>query len=237
MNKAKIFICHYHKLEERKKYLDSILPTLDVPHEYSMFYTRENISQYEDKFSMDDDVINHKMHYMINKCGKKDLGAGIQAPVKALCLEHVRAYNKIVEEDVEVGIILEDDAVFIDNINEKLNQTIQNLPQDWDAVFLTNGCEGRPHHLNWGRQGNPSINNFVKMGIKTSWTAGAYMVRKEIAKKFAENIFPIVYPPDWEMNFLLPFLNCNTYWLEDPIVYEGSNPVSGKYFKYPSSVR
>lgn len=236
MYNTKIFVCHYHALTERKAYLDTVLPVLDIPHEYSMSFTRDNLKEYEHCFSMADEVIDEKCKYMVNKCTKADLGNGCSDPIKALCLEHVKIYNSIVKENLDFGIILEDDAVFVDNFNEKLKTTIDNLPADWDVVFLTNGCEGRAHHLAWGREGSPTINNFVKMIKRTSWTGGAYMVKKHMAEKFAKHIFPIVYPPDWELNYLLNFCECNTYWLEDPIVYEGSNPVSGHMYKYGTSV-
>lgn len=236
MYTARIFVCHYHALTERKAYLDTVLSTLDISHEYSMSFSRDNLKEYEHCFSMDEKIIDEKCKYMVAKCTKADLGNGCSNPIKALCLEHVKIYNSIVKENLDFGIILEDDAVFVDNFNERLKTTIDNLPEDWDVVFLTNGCEGRAHYLAWGREGNPTINNFVKMSKKLSWTGGAYMVRKNAAEKFAKHIFPIVYPPDYELNYLLNFCNCNTYWLEDPIIYEGSNPVSGHMYKYGSSV-
>lgn len=230
--KYKLYVCHYPPLTTRKMYLDSVLPTLGIDYEYSMDYTTYD-SAYDNFFSSKKEDLDFKNLYSTVTCTNFIFTNAL----KALCLEHVNIYKKIEDEDLDFGIVLEDDAVFVDNIAERLRETISNLPEDnWDVIYLTNGCENRKNFLQSGRGTNPTINNFVKLNIPYSWTGGAYIIKKETAKLFRNNIRPIVFPPDFELNYLQGRFKSVVYWLEDPIVYEGSNPVSGDLYKYGSSV-
>lgn len=55
-------------------------------------------------------------------------------------LSHKKAWNTIYESGVPYGIILEDDVIFSDNVMEKINEYMNQLPDDWDIVYL--GCHG-----------------------------------------------------------------------------------------------
>jgi hypothetical protein len=230
-SKYKIYVCHYPPLTARKKYLDSVLPTLEVDYEYSTEYTTYN-PEYDHLFSSKKEDFDFKNSFSPTPCNDFKFTNAL----RALCLEHINIYKKIEDENLDFGIVLEDDAVFVDNIKDRLNETILNLPENWDVIYLTNGCENRSGSFQHGRGNNPTINNFVKMDIPYSWTGGAYIIKKEIAKLYRKHIRPVVFPPDFELNYLQGRFKSNVYWLEDPIVYEGSNPVSGNLYKYGSSV-
>lgn len=230
--KYKIYVCHYPPLTERKQYLDTVLPTLGIDYEYSTEYTTYD-PKYDNLFSSKQQDIDLRNKYSHVKC----YDFKFTNALKALCLEHVNIYKKIETEGLDFAIILEDDAVFVDNIKDRLKETIDNLPDDdWDVIYLTNGCAGRESHLRTGRGDNITVNNFVKMDIPGSWTAGGYIIKKDVAKLYRKNIRPIVWPPDYELNYLQARFKSNVYWLEDPIIYEGSNGVSGDLHRYKSSV-
>jgi hypothetical protein len=232
MIKYKIYICHYPPLVERKEYLDSILPNLGIEYEYSTEYTSYN-NIYDNLFSIDKKDIDFKNKNSSVICNSFVFTKAL----RALCLEHINIYNKINNENLDFGIVLEDDAVFVDDIKNRFCQTINDLPKDpWDVIYITNGCEQREKYLELGRKKNPSINNFVRMEIPYSWTGGGYIIKKETAKLFKDNIYPIVFPPDFELNYLQKRFNSSVYWLENPIIYEGSNQISKDKYKYKSSV-
>lgn len=233
MLKYKIYICHYPPLVDRKKYLDSILPSLNIPYEYSTKYTTYDVD-YEKYFSKSKKDLEFKNSFSSIVCYNFNLTTAL----KALCLEHINVYNKINTENLDFGIILEDDAIFVENFHLKLQETIDNLPKEnWDVIYITNGCDNRSDYLEKGRKQNPTINNFVKMAIPYAWTGGGYIIKRETAKLFKDNIYPIVFPPDFELNYLQNRFNSNVYWLEQPIIYEGSNIVSKSKHKYQSSVQ
>lgn len=220
-----IYICHYPPLIDRKEYLDSVLPELNIPYEFFSYFNRNNIGPYEQYFSTDKSVLDYKNSVMPHKCNSP-----LTSPsIKATNLEHVRIYNAIQNNKHEYHLVLEDDAVLCTGFKEKLQQTLENLPEDWDIVYVSSGCENRPHIS------SSNGSNFAKIETKTSWTANGYLIKKETAKKFIDNIRPIILPIDFEQNFLQNLLNLNVYWLVTPIVYEGSNPASGAHYKYNSS--
>jgi hypothetical protein len=230
--KYKIYVCHYPPLLERKKYLDSILPSLDTDFEYSTDYTTYD-PIHDHLFSNNENDIKFKNSHSCIKCDNFIFTNAL----KALCLEHINIYQKINDNNLDFGIILEDDAVFVNDIAYWFHKIIDNLPKEpWDVIYLTNGCENREKYLRLGRKKNKSINNLIKMEIPYSWTAGAYIIKKETAKLFKDNISPIVFPPDFELNYLQNRFNSIVYWLENPIVYEGSNKTSGDKYRYKSSV-
>ena len=226
----KIYICHYPPLIERKQYLDSILPTLDIPYEYSTDYTTYT-PEHEKYFSNDIKILNYKNEISASKNNTFTLTkAG-----KALCLEHYNIYKKIIQEKIDFGIILEDDAIFVENIKEKLHNTIKNIPNDSDIIHMSNGCGDRENCLQLGRSNLPVVNNFVKMSIPFSWTGGAYIINNKTAELFYKNVLPFVFPMDFELTFLQSLLKSCVYWLETPIIFEGSNSISGEFYKYQST--
>jgi len=228
--KFKIFIVHYKPLKDRKEYIDSFLSKTNLPFEYSTEVTRDNINY--SYFSTEYSDIQRK-----NERTSTPVTPGDYTPTKPIMantLEHLVIYKKIIKEDLDFGLVLEDDAVFVDNFESRIEEIVNNLPDVWDTIFATNGCENRPDIKN--------SDDFVEQGLfyesleKKSWTGGAYFIKNNTAKNFLDNIKPIVYPPDFEITYLQNLLDSKVYWLGDPIVYEGSNPVSGKYYKYGSSV-
>lgn len=49
---------------------------------------------------------------------------------------HRRLFNKIKEENTEYTLIMEDDVDLVENFNERLNEVISELPNDWDLLYL-----------------------------------------------------------------------------------------------------
>jgi GR25 family glycosyltransferase involved in LPS biosynthesis len=54
-------------------------------------------------------------------------------PIVAGRMSHTKVWEKNLGKKV---LILEDDAEFVDNFNEKFTEVIQTLPSDWDVLYL-----------------------------------------------------------------------------------------------------
>ncbi len=68
---------------------------------------------------------------------------------------HLNALKKAREEGVEKLLLLEDDVVFVDDLNEKFDSLIGNIPQDWDIIFFGG------NHVGGTRPVSPGV---VKLG-------------------------------------------------------------------------
>ena len=53
-------------------------------------------------------------------------------PIKATCMSHIEAIKKY----QGITLILEDDALFCGDFNQKFADHITSLPEDWDIMFL-----------------------------------------------------------------------------------------------------
>jgi len=51
-------------------------------------------------------------------------------------LSHLYVWKKIAESKDEMAIVFEDDVVFTKDFNEKFKHTINNIPQDFDLLYL-----------------------------------------------------------------------------------------------------
>jgi GR25 family glycosyltransferase involved in LPS biosynthesis len=81
----------------------------------------------------------------------KELGI---SPVIAGTMSHVAVMKKYPQKNV---LILEDDALFVDNFQERFDEVMQTLPKDWDVLYLgallgEGTGEVRPVNKDWSRQ-------------------------------------------------------------------------------------
>lgn len=222
--KTKIYICHYPPLLDRKKHLDEVLPGLEIPFIFCSNFNRENISKYENLFSS-------TKENLYKKGWTHPQAPQMTASIKATTLEHAKIYEQILqEEDPNTHfIVLEDDAVIPQNFKQELQHVINNLPPDWDIVHFSSGCGGRQQFT------DHNGTNLVFKQDRTSWTANGYLLNQNTAQKLVEHIYPICLPIDFELNFIQNYLQMNVYWTVTPLVYEGSNPAAGSYYKYTTS--
>ena len=71
--------------------------------------------------------IEYERHSAVD--GKK---LGID-PIFAGTMSHVQVLKKYKEQKV---LVLEDDAQFVDDFNEKFEEVMQTLPNNWDIFYL-----------------------------------------------------------------------------------------------------
>jgi GR25 family glycosyltransferase involved in LPS biosynthesis len=93
-------------------------------------------------------------------------------------LSHYFLWKYIVENKLDKVLVLEDDAIPIDNFDEKFNSVSKKFPKDWDLIYL--GC------------GGTCTNNATKLDIITPvypLSTYAYMISYNGAKKLIESDF------------------------------------------------
>lgn len=103
-------------------------------------------------------------------------------------LSHRNIYRKIIDENINRCLILEDDVKFDINFFSKMKLIENKIPQDFDILFLGY------HFSNISKD----INKYYFVPSKTYGLFG-YVVSKEGAKKLLD-LFPITYQIDTEIS-------------------------------------
>lgn len=220
----KTYIIHYTKLDERKNNIISFL--LDTNYdfkfitEYDKEYILDNSYYLQDNLKFDEKIKNlwdnniHKFRVL--------------NPAEISCtIKHILAIKEISEQDDEIGLVLEDDAIPIENnFSDKISELISNAPSNWDSIFIGLGCG--LEFMNQKLHKSQLINgNFVKVNHPATNCAEAYLLKKESAKRIYESIIPFQLVSDWELAYQFYKLDMNVYWSIPPLFYQGSK--SGQY--------
>ena len=207
------YVIHYTPLKERKQFLLNEFNKHSLIYHFIEDYDRENLSDEDLK------IFDTKFHK--SQCG--------------ITLSHINAYRNIMNNEYKYSLILEDDVILDDNFGDKLNKGLKKLPDDYDMLFIGNGCnlhipfnKIRPHKFiykkcreptNWGGNGGTRCTD-------------SYLVSKKGAKKLMSYISKlkegaINMPIDWWLNEVIRDLKLEIYWMEPTIVTQGTQ--TGKY--------
>lgn len=101
---------------------------------------------------------------------------------------HLKLYQKMLDEDIGLALILEDDAMLVDDAVPPLASLIKNMPMDCDVVQLIYECKDHSSLA-------PGIVRFHSKTCMPVASAG-YLVRKSGARKLVAEGYPIRYPAD-----------------------------------------
>uniref|UniRef100_A0A6C0JK75 Glycosyl transferase family 25 domain-containing protein n=1 Tax=viral metagenome TaxID=1070528 RepID=A0A6C0JK75_9ZZZZ len=203
----KIFVIHYAKLIERRKNMVMQLITNGLDAEFVTQYDRDQLSS-EDKAKF------------VTKYKDDDI---------AISLSHLYCYKEIIKK-YEYALILEDDAVFNNNFKKILLDYICQLPEDWDMLFIGDGCHLHiPNDVICKSKGNI----FKKCLEPTLWggdgatrCTDSYLISKKCAQKiidcFLSDRHLMDHAIDWWLNNVSRHFQFNVYWAEPTIVTQGS---------------
>lgn len=203
----KIFVLHYSKLVDRKKHiLEQFNKQGIIDYEFIEKYDKDEITDYESNLF----DTNYKKSTM------------------SLHLKHNYVYN-IIAKNYEHALIFEDDAILCDNFIDKLNNYITQLPEDYDMLFIGDGCylHIENHKL------IPNKNIYEKCLYPTRWggdgasrCCDSYIITKNCANKLCEYInnlkCKIKLPIDSWLNVASRDNNFKVYWAEPTIVTQGT---------------
>lgn len=204
----KIYIIHYTKLTDRKKYLDDKLGKINVEVEWVTHLDRETVTQEQiDKFYKFDPL--YKDIHIDPVTG--------EPPIRHLRLQEIcanMAHDYCITQQVENGyefiLVLEDDILFEDYAFESVNNLLNILPNDCDICYFGNGCNLKPtevvpnkifYETNFGVKAADSILYTLK--------SSKFLYKKHMHR-----------PIDYHINTFREDLKI--YWVEPPIFFQGS---------------
>lgn len=226
MKPDKIYIVHYTKLKDRYENIIPFLESSKVPYEFITDYDKEDLNEnlLKQFYLGDEEKFLNKINYSYNflNCNYRILNeAEISCTIK-----HLVAIKKLSEECSNFGLILEDDAIFYENFNKNYKKCFEETPNDWDAIFLGEGC-GVNFQTSKILNGEKISENCYNVPHPATNCAEAYLMKPNIAKKVYEESIPFQLVSDWELGYQFHKLNCKIYWWYPSLVTQGSR--NGKY--------
>lgn len=201
----RIFVIHYKKLINRKLFI------LSQFKKYKTDYEFIEIDR--------DDLYNHNISIFQKNYNNCQI---------AISLSHFYAYKEI-SDKYDNGLILEDDAILINNFTDILNKYMDQLPKNYDMLFIGDGCN---LHIEKNKL-IPNQNIYEKCLYPTLWggngasrCSDSYIISKKCANKLCEYInnlnYKIELPIDWWINVAARDNNFKVYWAEPTIVTQGT---------------
>ena len=107
----KIFVIHYDKLVKRKIHILKQLNENELEAEFISNYGKEKLTS------------DNKQHF-----------TRISDSEISIFLHHLECYKKIVSENYDYALILEDDAILSDKFYTTMKKYISDMPIDWDIL-------------------------------------------------------------------------------------------------------
>lgn len=112
----------------------------------------------------------------------------LSLPEIGCSLSHVRLYEHIVRADIPMSLVLEDDAMLVDDFTANLEALLGAVPESWDLVQLIYACKDY-------EQMNDHAVSF-KMQTSLPAASAGYVVTRRGAEKLLSQAYPIHYPAD-----------------------------------------
>ena len=174
----KIFIINLVSAIERHKFMQDQLERLGLEYEFFPAINGRELSKEElkSKVSREWSII-----YEGRELGLAEIGCA---------LSHLEIYKKIIQEQIEYALILEDDAW----ITPSINMVLKNIEeQKWgnmaEVILLSDGC----------KYGKYIINNheyYSLFEVKGGYNAHAYIITQKGAQKLYDVLTPICHVAD-----------------------------------------
>jgi GR25 family glycosyltransferase involved in LPS biosynthesis len=221
MKPDKIYIVHYTRLKDRYHNLLSFLEKCKIPYEIIAEYDKEDLSEdiLKQFYLANDEMFAEKIKPLWDPAAHKP--RVLNLPEISCTIKHLTAIKKLSIECTNFGLILEDDVLFDTDFNSLYKKYFNQTPENWDAVFLGEGCgvNFQNQRIMNSRKANENV---YLMGHPASNCAEAYLLKPQIARKIYESAIPFQLVSDWELAYQLYKSNATTYWWYPSIVTQGS---------------
>lgn len=241
-NDFECYVAHYTKNPQRKKFMENIFKAENITDvNWIEKFDREELSymEVEQQFKMNIKVMYERPLRVFSPALYPLKPAEI-----SLCLKHKESMRHFINEsNKHYMFMMEDDAMLQENFKENFNYYMKSLPDDWDVCFIGSGGGKRIPtqniipNVNWYRKSYPAER-----------CTDSILFKKEAVTKLYDlmNKYKISYPIDHELDFWMKITNLNVYWLEPPMVTQGSqcgifdtfqDEISGKFIDKNLPVR
>lgn len=141
----------------------------------------------------------------------------LQPAMVSLQFKQKEAFRRIATGSAPYGIMFEDDAIICENFQERFLSYMKEIPDNWNVAFIGQGGGKRIKEVREG------VHWYLK-GHPADRCADSVVMTKEAALSIYSHMeaHKVCFNPDPELGFWMKVLNMNVYWLEPPIVVQGS---------------
>lgn len=137
----------------------------------------------------------------------------------SLVLNWAKAAEDAVKMEHDVVLFLESDVLFHDLFLEDLEKALRSLKySDWDFLSLSQGGGLRPKR----EEGDKNLAWFKAPYYYHTRTTDAMIFKGSMLQKILKTLYPFAEVNDWELNYQLTLNSSQSYWLDPPILYQGS---------------
>jgi GR25 family glycosyltransferase involved in LPS biosynthesis len=217
-NDFQCYLTHYTKNESRKRFMQNIFQAENITDVYWIEkYDREELSYIDvyKQFKMNINEWQTRQHNHFSP---------IFYPLKpeevSLCLKHKEGMRHFLQESSKPYMfIMEDDAMLAEGFKDVFDSHVKSLPGDWDVAFIGSGGGKRIP-----KSDLVEGTHWYKKAYPGDRCTDSILFTKQAVKQLYDNIndHRIAYPIDHELSFWMRNLKMNVYWLEPPIVTQGS---------------
>jgi GR25 family glycosyltransferase involved in LPS biosynthesis len=94
---------------------------------------------------------------------------------------YLKIYEEWSKEENETIMIIEDDSIFVDDFNQKMEIYIKNVPSNWDMIYF-----GANHNYHTGMKTLSVNENCIK--LNNSYSAHCVLLKKNVFIELIESI-------------------------------------------------
>lgn len=215
-----IYVIHYTGNKKRKKFIDLQFEHEGIEkYEYIEEYDKEKVTygHYRKYFNVTES------EFKIRKPRYFPWGLhNLKEEEVSLCLKQKLALERFLKTGEPYCLILEDDVILADNFLMKLNDYLSSIPQDWGIAFIGQAVDKRIPKEELQAQKYW----YLKEDYPFDRCADSYLITKKTATKIISflNTRGFLLPYDHELSGILGMYKdtIKTYWLEPPLVSQGS---------------
>lgn len=229
INVDKIFIPHYTKLNGRRRILEPQLKNIHNNIEWYCEHDKEVVAENIEKYYAPLEE-EWKKRFPAEIYGTSGGFRKLSMGEISLATKHMKIMEKIVSENIDLAMVLEDDVIIKEKEFLKFNELLEKTPKDFDLVYF---CLNFPYNVfrqkTFKGKGQPRGHNVLKAYPPNSRTTDGYIITKEAAKKYIDNVKSIILPFDFEMNYYNWKLELNVYHWWPGICKQGTFFDKNKY--------
>ena len=243
MNPFPIYVIHYSRAPERKRFIQGELDTNHLSATFIEDNDREDLTDdiirkyYDPSPSKWREMIAVSRKVLVENgqfnMSKRSWSQGVErkhrkqkyAPFLefselnttqiSTTIKHLTACGRMIDAHQAFALVLEDDATFNERFAADAIEVLSHVPVGWDFIGIGEGCGLRVPERHSGE-------TIYRMRPPRTNGAEAHFISERLARAMLVYGKPFAWPIDWLMQYVMMQEDHACYWRNPPIVGQGS---------------